>query len=315
MATYSFPVERILYKVQEELPKAQTVDLLKGFENGLQHKINLVDRDGKVTVVAEVSPTGQVTLSIAYCQFLLLLCHVGLIIHESIAVDSQLDSMSEDEKEQYHKELEYDTLETRYLREIPSLEKAKIICPALIDIARPLLELRPLSETEYRSICDDVSYDSELATRANSLCVYGIIFILLHEASHVILGQDLNVKGTVAEEIEADHNAFWALYGDLVEKERNTALMGCICALTSLLFFNPSLTIDGVHPREDDRLFSFYDILKDEKSSYTEMLVFLLITWATVYAEDNPDFPKLEDSYIQTLERQRTYLATFGTSI
>ena len=315
MATYSFPVERILYKVQKELPKAQTVDLLKGFENGLQREINLVDQDGRVTTIAEVTSSGRVTLSVAYCQFLLLLCYVGLTIHESIAVDSQLDSMSEEEKEQYHKELEYDTPETRYLREIPSLEEARSICPALIDKARPLLERRPLSKAEFSTICDDISYDSELATRANSLCVYGIIFILLHEASHVILGQNLNEEGTIAEEDAADHNAFWALYGDLEDKERNTALMGCICALASLLFFNPSLTSDGVHPREDDRLFSFYDILKDEKSSYTEMLVFLLITWATVYAEDNPDFPKLEDSYIQTLERQRTYLATFGTSI
>ncbi len=44
MITYTFPVERILYKVQTELPKAKSV--------------------GGFTTFAEVSPSGRVTLSI-----------------------------------------------------------------------------------------------------------------------------------------------------------------------------------------------------------------------------------------------------------
>lgn len=309
MATYSFPVERILYKVQQELPKAQTVGLLKGFENGLQNEINIVDRDGRATTIAEVSPNGQVTLSVSYCQFLLLMCHIGLIIHESIAVESELSSMSEENKKLYYKALEIDSPQTRYLRGIPSVEDAKKNCSKLIDTAMPLLQFRPISDAEFKAISEDVNYDSELACYANSLCVYGIIFILLHEASHVILGQELTQEGSIQEEINADHNAFWAMWGDLEGKERNSAMMGCLCALASFLFYNPSLSQDGIHPREDERLFSFYDILKDEKDSYTEMLVFLLITWATVFAKDNPDFPQLSDSYLQTLERQRAYFA------
>ena len=309
---FSFPVERIFYKVQEDLPKAFTVGLSDGFEKGLRHEINLVDRDGCITTVAEVSPSGQVSLSVAYCQFLLLICHIGYIIHESIAVDSALERMSDDEKEEYYKELEIDCQLTRFLREIPSFEKAKEYCSRLIDTAKPLLQHRPLSVEEFEALCRDVSYDSELAGRANSLCVYGIIFTLLHEASHVILGQNLRERGSVQEEIEADNNAFWALWGDLEGKERNTAMMGCLCSLASLLFLNPTLEPDenDPHPREDSRLFSFYDILKDEKTSYTEMLVFLLITWATVVGEEN--FPILSVSYQHTLESQRAYLSRIG---
>lgn len=306
---YSFPVEDIFYKVQENLPKAFTVGLLKGFENGLRNEINLVDRDGSLTTVAEVSPSGQVSLSVAFCQFLLLICHVGLIIHESIAVDSALVRMSEEQKEQYYKELGFDCQLTRFLREVPSFEEAKRYCSHLIDIARPLLNANPLSEEEFNAIRFGVKYDSELAIRANSLCVDGIAFILLHEASHVILGQNLREKGSIQEEIEADNNAFWAMWGDLEGKERNTAMMGCLCSLASLLFVNPSLEPDeeDPHPREDDRLFSFYDILKEEKDSYTEMLVFLLITWATVFGKH--DFPILSDSYQHTIECQRDYLS------
>ena len=309
---YSFPVEKILYKVHEELPKAVTVGILEGFKNGLQNEIEYVDLDGGLTTVAEVSPAGRVSLSLAYCQFLLMMCHVGLIIHESIAVESALESMSNEEKEQYYKELEKNSPETRYLREVPNLEDAKRYCSNLIDIAKPLLNSKPLTQDEFEEILQKVDYNSELSSRANSLCVYGIVFTLLHEASHVILGQKLDEEGSVQEEIDADHNAFWALCNDFDGKERNTAMMGCLCALASLLFINPSLCQDphNPHPREDDRLFSFYDILKTEKHSYTEMLVFLLITWATVFSADG--FPVLSDSYQETLERQRAFFAKVG---
>lgn len=312
MITYTFPVERILYKVQTELPKAKSVGLLKGFENGLQNKINLVDRDGGFTTFAEVSPSGRVTLSITYCQFLLLMCHLGFIIHESFAVNSMLSTMTDRELEQYHRELKFDTSEARYLREVPKYEEASAYCSKLIDIAKPLLNSEPLSETEFKAISEEVEYDSVLACYANSLCVYGIVFILLHEASHIILGQQLTKKGTVLEENEADHNAFWAMWGDLEGKARNSAMMGCLCALASLLFYNPSLIQVGSHPREDERLFSFYDILKNEKSSYTQMIVFILIIWSKVYVKENPDFPQFSGSYDNTLELQRTYLSKIG---
>ncbi len=307
---YTFPVERIFHAVQEELPKAQTVDLLQGFENGLQKEIQQVDHDGAWTQVAEVSPSGQVTLSVTYCQFLLLLCHIGLIVHDSIAVESALAELTDDELDQYRRELAMYGPLTQILRDVPNVETAVKYSSHLIDLARPLLTSKPISQAEFDALINEVDYNSPLVTRANSLCVYGIVFILLHEASHVILNQDLLSNGNEQDEVEADHNAFWAMWGDLKDVERNTAMMGCICALASLLFFNPSMASDGVHPREDERLFSFYDILKEEKKSYTEMLVILLAVWATVFYVT--DFPILQGTYEETLAKQRAFLAGIG---
>lgn len=240
------------------------------------------------------------------------MCHIGLIVHESIAMESKFKGLTEDERVSFRNSLEDDNSRNCYLRDIPDFESAVKYCSGLIDIARPLLTANPLTQQEFDDILRAVDYNSPIAISANSLCVYGIVFTLLHEASHVILGQDLMKKGTVQEEIEADHNAFWALSNDLEGKQRNTAMMGCICALTSLLFFNPGLTPDEnfPHPREDDRLFSFYDILKSEKNSYTEMITILLAAWATTFHVEN--FPVLSLSYEDSLARQRSFLSSIG---
>lgn len=307
---YTFPVENIFHAVQENLPKMQTVDLLKGLENGLKNEIKLSDRDGAWSEVAEVKPDGQVYLSVTSCQFLLLLCHIGLIVHDSIAVASAVEHMTGVELEEYKRELAIDCPLTRFLKAIPDYETAVMYSSRLIDIARPLLTKVPLTKKEFDVLITEVDYNHPFITRANSLCVYGIIFNLLHEASHVIMNHDLFKEGNVEEETAADHHAFWAMFNDLDGKEYNTAMMGCVCALVSLLFFNPTLEPDGVHPREDDRLFAFYDILKEEKSSYTEMIVILLAAWAATF--HIKDFPVLDGSYEETLNKQRIFLAKIG---
>ena len=231
-------------------------------------------------------------------------------MHDSIAVASAVEHMTGVELEEYKRELAIDCPLTRFLKEIPDYETAVMYSSRLIVIAKPLLTKEPLTIEEFNVLTTEVDYNHPFITRANSLCVYGIIFNLLHEASHVILGHDLSKEGNVEEEVAADHNAFWAMFSDLDGKERNTAMIGCICALVSLLFYNPTLESDGVHPREDDRLFAFYDILKEEKSSYTELLVILLSAWATVFNVEG--FPVLEGSYEETLNKQRTFLAGIG---
>lgn len=40
------------------------------------------------------------------------------------------------------------------------------------------------------------------------------------------------------------------MYSDLTDKERYTAMVGFLCALTSLLFVNPNLEPYGIHPRD-----------------------------------------------------------------
>ena len=79
-----------------------------------------------------------------------------------------------------------------------------------------------------------------------------------------IINHDFNHYGTTEEEEVADHNAFWTLYSDLEGNERTTALLGILCALVSLIFVNPSLEDDGIHPLPIERVFYFYDIVKEE---------------------------------------------------
>lgn len=307
---YTFPIEYMLEAVQNSLPKMVSIDLFSGIDKGLQNEIKLIDKDGNLTDTARVSPMGQVYLSVSFCQFLLIMCHVGLYVHDSIAVRNEIEHMTKQELEQFHRELEVDCDETRYLKALSDYKSTLTYCSRLIDIAKPLLLHRTITQQEFDSLVNNIDYKSQLSAKANSLCVFGIVFLLLHEASHIILDQDLYDNGTIEEELEADHNAFWAMYSDLTDKERYTAMVGCLCALTSLLFINPNLEPDGIHPREDIRLFTFYDLLKDERTAYTEIIVILLAAWATV--SEKEDFPVLDNSYEETLNRQRAYLKELG---
>ena len=93
----------------------------------------------------------------------------------------------------------------------------------------------------------------------NSVYCYGVGFILLHELSHFELGHLDKTKEEKQDEIAADYAAFWNIYNDLNDRELFSANVGILCALFSLLMWNPKMEEADVHPKESDRIFSILD--------------------------------------------------------
>ena len=70
--------------------------------------------------------------------------------------------------------------------------------------------------------------------------------------------------------------------------------------------FNKSLEDDGIHPLPIERIFTFYDIVKDEGSNFAGLLCHLFYIWA-VYTHD-VDMPRLEGTYNETIEIIKKYM-------
>ena len=124
--------------------------------------------------------------------------------------------------------------------------------------------------------------------RINSVYCFGICFILLHELSHF---------------------SFWSIYSDISEDEGFSANCGILCALFSLLFLNPRMESDGIHPSEDDRIIAIYNIIKGDTQKYTILLVSLFTYWAKFY--NIRDFPKDLQSTEEPIDKIKSFLSNY----
>jgi len=149
---------------------------------------------------------------------------------------------------------------------------------------------------------------SDIGVRINGLYVYAMTFILLHEFSHHSLGHDLQAEGSIDEEVAADYNAFGAIYNDLNDAEKQTAMLGILCSLVSLIFINTNLSNDNIHPKPIDRIFEFFDLIKQDYPKLAGLLCHLFYSWAVYVHDDN--FPKQQNSYDETLAKIKDYLMT-----
>ena len=109
------------------------------------------------------------------------------------------------------------------------------------------------------------------------------------------------------DEVNADLSAFWSIYSDINDIRRFSANIGILCIMFSLLMLNPTMAEDGIHPREDKRIFDIYDNIKDESPKYTVLLVRLFKIWADVYGVF--DFPQVTDDSENSLQIIREFLA------
>lgn len=311
-----FPIYRLNEAITKSFDKIISLDIAKGIREGLDPMIHLVDKQGgPLTTIADIkeksllidkdTPKRYVTLSVTYSQILWMICSIVMRNHDSIAINYEYDKMSSEQKTKFEQELlNNDSVITRYEREL--LDEKKVLSDSANMLNTiEILSTRKLSEEEIEEL---YQYDitSEIGTRVNSLYVFAISFILLHEFSHHSLNHDFKQIGTRDEEEAADHNAFWTLYSDLKGEYRNSALLGILCALVSLIFIDTSLKDDGVHPLPIERIFYFYDILKEESPKYAGLMCHLFYTWA-VYCHDE-NMPPLEAPYEDTIEKIRTYM-------
>lgn len=183
----------------------------------------------------------------------------------------EVDDISPEEKEQFYKGLEVDTPETRYIKTL--LDKKAIFQQSAEKV--DLIELicsKKMSEAEMDIVYSlDISSDSGVLT--NSMYIYAMTFCLLHEFSHHSLGQDFSKEASLEEEVAADQSSFWSMSSDLEGNLKLTAMYGTICSLVSILFINPKLINDTTHPKPIEKIFEYYELIKDENLNMPDYYV------------------------------------------
>ena len=309
-----FPVLTLNSSITEAISKIVSIGIAYGIKEGLDPEIHLFDEEGgPIQTIAEITELPsflkpehkrKVSVSAAYMQVLWILCDIALKNNDAIAVEVEVDKMSSDEKDQYYKELEVDLPETRYLKTL--LDKKAIFQQSAEKVN--LIELicsKKLSEDEMERVHSlDMTSGSGVLT--NGMYIFAMTFCLLHEFSHHSLGQDFSKEATLEEEVAADQSAFWSMYSDLEGNLKLTAMYGIICSLVSLLFINPQLIDDGIHPKPVERILEYYELIKDESPKYAGLLCHLLYTWAVYTRDDN--MPKWDRPYDELIYLMKDHL-------
>ena len=300
----SYPICRLNNNIIQILKKIVSSDIMGNINTGLENEIRMIDDGEHLTTIACVCPNplnghSKVTLSTAYCQFFWLIVDVAMKISDRCIIE---ESCSE-----FGISLNDFMQQSEIIRKMPKdLLQMKlnisggIKADQFIDYFNSIHEILDSSfweqmESEYshaKSILEKSSvidfkainnYDlnTKYHERVNSIYCYGIAFILLHELSHHSLGHVLKQNiNRVEDEGVADMSAFWSIYNDIIGEERFSANAAIMFVFFSFMELDPSLKEDGIHPREDKRLFAIYDLIKDENKKYTDLLVRLLDFWA-----------------------------------
>lgn len=237
-------------------------------------------------------------------QILWIICNIALKNNDSIAIKIEVDNMSEEEKKQYFRELSADTPITNYQRELLDQNRIFQASAEMVNMIEKIAS-KELTDDEMESLYS-TDMDSTSGLLTNGMYVYAMTFALLHEFSHHSLDQDFSKEATLDEEDAADQYAFWTMYSDLNGDHKLTAMYGIICSLVSLLFINPELIDDGIHPKPVERIFKYYELIKDENPKYAGLLCHLLYTWA-VYTRDN-DMPKWDRPYNELIYLIKAHL-------
>lgn len=287
----SLPIEYLSLRVTEKIQSLPSLGVKEEIKRGLNP---LIEYNDSIKCIGEISAEGSVTISKPFCQFFWVLCNIALRIHDSASVSREFQKMNKTQQAAFLKFLEIDSYGTLYFKQVINWEDNLKIVSELGDAIQDILSGK-MDEDAIKANPYITDLISPLGTITNSLYCYGIAFIALHEFSHFSLGHDLNMDGTVQEEKDADANAFWTLYCDLSGPEKHTAMMGVICVLAAMMFINPKLEKDGIHPQENERLHTFYDLVfsEEQKESYRQMLIMVLTTWAVCF--EIKDFPKVSE--------------------
>ena len=309
------PILKLNDAITIVIAKIKSLDIQASITNGLNPEIQIVDEKGhSLTTIAEITDRGNtfsesrycVKMSATYAQFLWLLCDIAFRINDCISIQNEIQQLSEDDEKSFISRLKDDTPESHYLSELSDIKSVFSYCTDSIIIISKLLN-RKLTDKEMNDLYN-YDMDGIIGTRVNSLYVYAMSFILLHEFSHYYLNHDLNGDGSCEEEIEADQEAFWSICNDLEGKEKRTAMRGILCALVSLIFINKDLQDDNIHPKPVERIFQYYEYLECDGQDYSALLCFLFYAWA-VYINDR-DMPKHNESknYPELLNKIKKYL-------
>ena len=328
-----FPVQALNSNITTILKKIVSTDIYGNINAGLSNQIKFIDQGTHISNIAEIykniDDSCQVILSAAYCQYLWLLCDISIKSHDIKIVkqECQLNNMTIEDfiagSQQFlcSTNVQHNTIFSSnsfcmhfadFLFRMKDLLSGDYMEQLALE-TELLLELSDPTKTIDNRKLEKINLKGKYEEKSNSVYCFGIAFILLHELSHFSLGHMNIAKEDIEDEVNADMAAFWNIYSDINDEEAISANCGILCALFSLMFLNHNLESDGVHPREDKRIFQVFDQIKDDTNKYADLLVYLFDYWGCHYKIPGYQITH-EDSSIR-IEKIRIFLENWPPSI
>ncbi len=215
-------------------------ELTNNFDNGLSKKLKNVCTDNAINDIAQIREHYdnenikyyQIAVWENYCQFLWTICYSSMVYMDELIIKPFLDpNMNRD-----------DLL----------LEKATKLFEAGMSLFHSDSTLRANINVFFELTNPIEDKDDKYVKSANLLFEASLCFVLFHEYHHFNLGH-IDKEHVKNDEIEADFCAFFSMYGEKSLEKRKFSSLGCIIALSSLLFVDNTLD-GGTHPDPDDRL-------------------------------------------------------------
>ena len=326
-----YPIRKLDRNINHILQDIISADIEGNVNKGLHNQIFFIDEDDHISDVCEIvknpiDGTCIVRLSEAFCQFFWFISDICLKEIDLSIIKDECAKVS-GTIEQYKQEVETIIQNPmRYfwllLQQYPGLNPTQYLdylrCSMqLLDAKQHTanqqhefqmaVSILDKSQTIDLAAISKTNIDGLYEQKVNSVYCFGITFILLHELSHFSLGHMDKLVAESEDEVDADLSAFWSIYSDINDARRFSANVGILCMMFTLLMLNPTMQEDGIHPREDKRIFDIYENIKDESPKYTVLLVRLFKIWADVYGV--ADFPQVYDDNEISLQIIRNYLA------
>lgn len=326
-----YPIRKLDRNINHILHDIISADIEGNVNKGLQNQIDFIDEDDHISNVAEIvknpiDGTCSVKLSEAFCQFFWFLSDICLkeidlsIIKDECAkangtlalYKQEVETILQNPMRYFWLLLQYPGVSPAqyldYLHRSLQLLDAKKHTASQQHEFQMAVSILDKSKTIDLVAISKTNIDGLYEQKVNSVYCFGITFILLHELSHFAMGHMDKPIEEQEDEVNADLAAFWSIYSDINDARRFSANIGILSSLFSLLMLNPNLEEDGIHPREDKRIFDIYDNIKDENPKYTVLLVRLFKIWADVYGV--ADFPQVNDDSESSLQTIRDYFAS-----
>lgn len=286
----------------------RSANISEAINEGFTNEVLFIDEGSTISDIAKVVKRQadgmcQVQFSAAFCQFLWIFSGLAIsrIDYSALQESCGKEGLS---VEDCLKALELEASQSMNLpvEDQDQIEDALSLLKfyeARGSYEKLLFSLISSGEIDMETF-SHIDFNTCYALKINSVYIYGIAFVLLHELSHFSLGH-LDKKEIMQDEVDADFSAFWYLYSDLPNEEKFTANCGILCVLFALLFCNPKLESDGVHPTDPERILTIYESIKDDNPKYMVMIVSLFPYWADLFKVEG--FPQGLPSNEQSIHK------------
>lgn len=307
---FIFPIHRLGLNVTDVLSRMDSSGLFDIDEEKFDNQINFMDLGGPITTVSKIikDPLTQkchVSLSAAFFQFLWMMSNIAIRTLDAIILEEEIKAMSHEDKIKFDRELKTNIDSMKEIIDIDTVFRQTF---EELKLAMSLREKRYNNETV--GAFASLPYHTHYGSKTNSVCIFGIAFILLHEHAHYEHGHMDTLAGDISQEKDADCAAFWTLYTDVKSEEKFTANVGILSALFSLMMLNPTFENNDEHPQEYKRFLDVYEEIKSKNYKYAIIVIHLFKIWAYNLGLQNfPDIP-YNDEGVQQIKRyiEDTYL-------